>query len=98
MIDNPAIIAYLQEREILRMYGELSERNRRRLMLYAHYLTDGFRRFREGEKKERAARPPAELSETWFRGLLAAAPPAEVQFIYRQAQHLRNAQKKPERE
>ena len=57
MIPAPAIIAYLQEREILRMCGELSERNRRSLMLYTHYLTDGFRRFREGEKKERAARP-----------------------------------------
>lgn len=95
MIDNPAVIAFLQEREILRLWDALSEASRRRLMLYAFYA-NGERRHGGGGWKTAYAHPPGDLDARDLRRILAGASPAETDRIYRQALALRDAEKKPE--
>lgn len=93
MIPAPAIIAYLQEREILRLYDEMNETSRRRLVLYAFYVEQ----WRGWEKKKRMdTHPPGDLDAKDLRRMLADASPAETDRIYRQALALRDAEKKPE--
>lgn len=95
MIPAPAVIAFLQEREILRLYDALSEESRRRLVLYAFYA-NGERRHGGGGWKTAYAQPPKEPDLPLLRRILADASPAETDRIYRQAQAMRDAEKKPE--
>ena len=92
-IHAPAVIAFLQEREILRLYDAMNETSRRRLVLYAFYVE----KWRGLDKKKRMdTHPPGDLDARDLRRILAGASPAETDRIYRHALALRDAEKKPE--